>query len=426
MILDDWIRQKHGIETEREGEIRCWQLKRITELIRRAKSESPYYRRLYDDTAVPDSWDAFRCLPFTDASAVREQGLQMLCVPQGEIERVVTLTTTGTSGLPKRLYFTRQDQDLTIDFFYHGMALVARPGGVTVVFLPYERVGSVGDLLLKGLTRMHTKGIGYGLITELEDAVNVLMTNRADSFVAAPVQALALACYVREHGIRLFLHKILLSTDHLSGSVKKRLEADLQCEVYDHFGITEAGLGAAIDCPAHCGMHIRENDLLFEVIHPESAEILPDGCSGELVLTTLTREGMPLIRYRTGDYGKIERKRCSCGSFLTRLWASGGRIGNEIRHRDGMLTMEDLDELLFAAEGLMDYRAGYQYADNLLKLHLVFYAKLPGNMTEFIEMIQKVIREQTGLKTEITAEPSMEIRPQYLQKRTILRDGENE
>ena len=106
-----------------------------------------------------------------------------------------------------------------------------------------------------------------------------------------PVQALALAYYVREHGVRLPLQRILLSTDHLSDSVKNGLEKELQCEVYNHFGITEAGLGAAIDCPAHFGMHIRENDLLFEVIHPESGEVLPDGRCGELVLTTLTRKG---------------------------------------------------------------------------------------------------------------------------------------
>ena len=98
--------------------------------------------------------------------------------------------------------------------------------------------------------------------------------------------------------------------------MKKRLEKELQCEVYNHFGITEAGLGAAIDCPAHFGMHIRENDLLFEVIHPESGEVLPDGRCGELVLTTLTRKGMPLIRYRTGDYGKQTVDNVSAEAFL--------------------------------------------------------------------------------------------------------------
>ena len=81
------------------------------------EKREPFYRTLYEEISVPDTWEEFRRLPFTDASAVREQGLQMLCVPQGEIERVVTLTTTGTSGRPKRLYFTGEDQELTIDFF---------------------------------------------------------------------------------------------------------------------------------------------------------------------------------------------------------------------------------------------------------------------------------------------------------------------
>ncbi|WP_411337696.1 DVU_1553 family AMP-dependent CoA ligase [Ruminococcus gauvreauii] len=424
MVLDEWIRQKYGIETEREEEIRGWQLGRIREVIRMVKRESHFYRKLYDGISVPDSWEEFQRLPFTDASAVREQGLQMLCVPQGEIERVVTLATTGTSGRPKRLYFTEEDQELTIDFFHHGMELVTRPGGVTVVFLPCERVGSVGDLLLTGLSRLQVRGIGYGLITKLGDAADVLVKSKADSFVAAPVQALALAYYVREHGVRLPLQRILLSTDHLSDSVKKRLEKELQCEVYNHFGITEAGLGAAIDCPAHCGMHIRENDLLFEVIHPESREVLPDGRCGELVMTTLTRKGMPLIRYRTGDYGKTDSRQCVCGSFLTRLWATRGRIGNEISYPGGNLSMEDLDELVFEADGLMDYRAVYQSIDKQLKLHLMFYGRLTDDTADSCRTIQEEIRHRTGLQTEITAEASAEIRPQYLQKRTIIWEGD--
>ncbi len=426
MILDEWIRQKHGMKTDREEEVRIWQLNKIQDLVARAKEESPYYKRLYEGISVPGSWDEFDRLPFTDAHVLREQGLQILCVPQGEIERVVTLTTTGTTGRPKRLYFTKEDQELTVDFFHHGMKLVARPGGVTVVFLPYERRGCVGALLLAGLARMCTRGIGYGFITKLEDAVNVLAESRADSFVAAPVQALALACYVREHGIRLPIQKILLSTDYSSESLKKRLEETLQCEIYDHFGITEAGLGAAMECPLHCGMHIRENDLLFEVIHPQRGEVLADGCRGELVLTTLTRKGMPLIRYRTGDYGIIERKKCGCGSCLSRIFMSGGRIGNEIRHRRLTLSMEDLDELLFAAEGLMDYRAVYRRAESLLKLHLVFWGRLPAAEAGVCETIQREIRQRTGLRTEITVETADEIRPQYLQKRAIIREGENE
>ncbi len=91
-------------------------------------------------------------------------------------------------------------------------------------------------------------------------------------------------------------------------------------EIFDHYGMTETGLGGAVECQAHEGMHIRENDLYFETLDARGQR-LPDGHEGELVVTTLTRRGMPFIRYRTGDRGVITAKVCACGSRIRRiLW----------------------------------------------------------------------------------------------------------
>ena len=92
--------------------------------------------------------------------------------------------------------------------------------------------------------------------------------------------------------------------------MRSRIMALWGAAVFDHYGMTETGLGGAVECEAHQGMHIRENDLYFELI------------DGELLVTTLTREGMPFIRYRTGDKGSITYEPCPCGSFIPRiLWA---------------------------------------------------------------------------------------------------------
>jgi phenylacetate-coenzyme A ligase PaaK-like adenylate-forming protein len=91
------------------------------------------------------------------------------------------------------------------------------------------------------------------------------------------------------------------------------------CEVFEHYGMTEMGLGGAMACEAHDGYHPREADLLFEIVDPRTGAPLPDGEYGEIVFTTLTRTAMPLVRYRTGDMSRFIPGPCPCGSVLKRL-----------------------------------------------------------------------------------------------------------
>ena len=107
-----------------------------------------------------------RMLPFTDSADVREKGWQFLCVPQDLIHRIVTLQTSGTTGEKKRIYFTEEDQERTIDFFHHGMTSLAQSGDRILILMPGERPGSVGDLLKKGVERFGAYGIIYGAVED--------------------------------------------------------------------------------------------------------------------------------------------------------------------------------------------------------------------------------------------------------------------
>ncbi len=97
------------------------------------------------------------------------------------------------------------------------------------------------------------------------------------------------------------IKSVLLSGDHVTPAMRAAIEQAWDCRVFEHYGSTEVGLGGAVQCRAHAGLHVREADLLFEVVDPATGRALPDGADGELVVTTLTRRGMPLIRFRTGD-----------------------------------------------------------------------------------------------------------------------------
>jgi phenylacetate-coenzyme A ligase PaaK-like adenylate-forming protein len=135
------------------------------------------------------------------------------------------------------------------------------------------------------------------------------------------------------------------------------------------------GHGGGLECEALDGYHLREADLYFEVIDYETGEARPDGDVGEVVFTTLTRQGMPLIRYRTGDIARIIPQPCPCGSILRRMDRVRGRWNGLVRLGAGStLMISDMDEVLFRLPGLLDYRATVSKGrDGRLQLHVDIY-----------------------------------------------------
>ena len=121
----------------------------------------------------------------------------MLCVSQSEIQRVVTLDTTGTTGQPKRLYFTEEDQNLTLDFFQIGMSTFTETGDNVLILLPGDRVGGVGDLLATALRRLGARRIKHGMVRDIQQTLAVMRDEKIDCVVGIPVQVLWLVRYSR-------------------------------------------------------------------------------------------------------------------------------------------------------------------------------------------------------------------------------------
>lgn len=368
-VLDQWIEKKLQMKLRDRKELEKWQLTQIRSFLSYARENSPFYSRTYADLSLPESLQDFSTFPLTDAADLQEHGLQMLCVSQSQISRVVTLHTSGTAGRPKRIFFTEKDQELTVDFFHNGMKELTRPGDTVMVFLPCTPKGSVGDLLCTGLQRLGAHPVRYGLITDLEDCARTLIKQQASCAVGVPVQLLALGAFMQKQHLFSPLKTLLLSTDYLSPIIRQRIEATLSCQVFNHFGMTETGLGGALECPVHEGMHIRENDLYMEILDSETLRPLPAGQWGELVLTTLTRRGMPLIRYRTGDQARFLPDSCPCCSPLKRL-EYGTRLISEIS-QISFPSMVQTDALLFSDPEVVDYTICYDSEKQHLFLKLL-------------------------------------------------------
>jgi phenylacetate-coenzyme A ligase PaaK-like adenylate-forming protein len=346
--LDFWIKEKTN-----HGDLQAWQLSKLNETLALARGKSAFYKKHFEGSPETlSSLDDLRQFPFTTAEDIRENPLRFVCVSQGEIQRVVTLQTSGTTGEPKRIYFTADDQQLTIDFFGVGMSALTEPDERVLIFLPGETPGSVGDLLRMGLERKGRRPIPYGMVKDPFHALDVMEKEQADCLVGSPTQILSLAR--RWNPKNKSPRTILLSTDYVPAAIVNVLENTWGCKVFNHYGTTEMGLGGGVECEAHLGYHLREADMYFEIVDPETGEPVPDGDYGEVVFTTLTRRGMPLVRYRMGDRSRFLVDECPCGTKLWTLEKIRGRFSGFISVGDEILKLPDFDEALFSLPGLLN------------------------------------------------------------------------
>ncbi|NLO49320.1 MAG: phenylacetate--CoA ligase [Clostridiales bacterium] len=335
-VLDAWIARKIGLPSGKPParfDIEAYQLSSLNRSLEHACENSFFYRKRFGKVKLNSLFELSR-LPFTTSEDLRENAMEMLCVNPGQISRIVTLFTSGSTGKAKRVYFTEDDLALCIDFFHHGMKnLVDRSDAVGILF-PAQRPGSVGDLLQKGLNRIGCKSFTlYEHSGDFNELYHMLIRNKVTSLAGFPsiLTKLAEYCAVPERADGLNIKSVLISADYVSKACRRTVSDTWNPEIYEHYGMTEMGYGCAVSCAGQLsgsnafGYHVREADILIEIIDPETGKPVPDGETGEIVFTTLTRRGMPFIRYKTGDMSGWLNEACPCGSCLKLLKRVGNR-----------------------------------------------------------------------------------------------------
>jgi phenylacetate-coenzyme A ligase PaaK-like adenylate-forming protein len=324
--IDDWIQNEEGFESFNRKVLEEYQLSAINELIRHSRQNSKFYSYLPEGVA---SFKEFSEIPFTSEKDLSRIGS---LISQSEIERVITETTSGTAAAPKRIFFTAADQERTVSFFACGLSEVIAPGDATLIWMPGA---GLCKLIAEAVARVGAAPTVCGTDKTFREILDEMKRKKINTAVALPAQLLSLARYARINNINLKLKGALISADEC-GSIEKYLEEELRCEIFPHYGSRECGLGGAITCAAHSGMHARENELYIETFN------------GELVITTLKRRATPLIRYRTGDRADILTG-CPCGSAAKRI-VNVRRIGLAV-------DMHKLNEKIFADKSVIDFSA---------------------------------------------------------------------
>lgn len=377
-FLDTWQCEKIGSGHKDSLEkLQAFQLAQLKKTISHAKKNSGFYKRHFKDVRVEaiTGLDEFAAIPFTFPLQLQENGYSFLCVSQDEIKRIVTLETTGTTAAPKRIFFTASDLEKTIDFFCLVLSQLIRLSETALILLPGNTPASAGNLLKTAMDRIKGKGIVHGLITDFNKTMDILHTHAPSVIIGMPVQVLALCDLLKQkNNIPKFVRHVILTSDYVSPVVKHRIGQIINCRVFDHYGMTETGFGGGIDCFAHSGYHLRETDLYFEIIDPDTGKTVPKGEWGEITVTTLSRKGMPLIRYRTGDISRFCCDPCACGSLFRRMDYIRYRYSHTILLPNGLrFGMPDLDDLFFKIPQVIDFdaclisRQGRHYLDIILK-----------------------------------------------------------
>jgi phenylacetate-coenzyme A ligase PaaK-like adenylate-forming protein len=352
-----WAAEKTGLyENLTPVSLRRWQLEKLKVQLNYARERCRHYKEILPETAELEK------LPFTTIDDIANDPYAFLAIAQSKVARITTLPVPGISDSKKRVFFSKKDLEKVVEFFAVGMSIMVEKGDRVQILISSDSQYSLGSLLKESLYRIGAASEISGSINSVYDALEA--SKNADCVVGMPAELL----YMSKVESNLRPKSILLTADYVPDTIIESIKNTWKCRVFTHYGHTELGFGFAVDCSCHSGLHTRDADFIVEIISPITGNPVIPGEPGEIVLTSLSNEAMPLIRYRTGEISRLEDKPCGCGSNLHRLKKFEGRYDNSIIFPGGRsLSIHQLDELLFAEPSLRGFNAVLK-SNNILHL----------------------------------------------------------
>ena len=377
------------------------QLAAIRDLLADIRQRSPFYReRLAGvDPSAVQSWEDFQRLPFSEKADLREAyplGLQ--AVPEEEVIRIHS--SSGTTGTPVIIPYTAQDvEDWTVMFARcYEMAGCTRTDRIQIT--PGYGLWTAGIGFQAGAERLGAMVVPTGP-GNTDKQVQMLTDLRSTVICATSSYALLLAEEVERRGIRdrIHLKKAIIGSERWGEKMRRRIASELGVQLYDIYGLTEVyGPGIGISCVHDCGMHYWNDYLHFEIIDQHTGAPVPEGEIGELVITTLKKQGAPLIRYRTHDLTRFIPGPCACGSPYPRIDDILGRTDDMVKVKGVIIFPALFDEVLHKIDGVSsEYQIMIDHLDGR-DVVTVFFETIDGAHREGVEAdVRRRCKERIGL-----------------------------
>ncbi len=406
-----WNEEFEKIDREELEQI---QLERLQQTLSRVYRRVSYYKNLFDkigfDPFEFSSLEDLKKIPYTTKETLRlAYPYDMFAVPLREVVRMQS--TSGTTGQPIIVGYTKND----IEHWTELTARVLSAAGVTkddiiMISFPYG--------LFTGGLGFHygAEKIGASVIpgssADIEELVTIMKDYRVTVCICAPTFMAQLHEVMETKGIspaELSLKTALLGAEPWSENFRREMEDLFSIKLYDNYGLTEIiGPGVSFECEERNGLHIAEDHFIPEIIDPETGEILDFGQKGELVITTITKEAYPLIRYRTGDLTTLYKDRCKCGRTFLKMDRVSERIDDMIIINGKNIFPSQFEKIL---EDVIGKTARFQIVlnkkDNIDSLELnveisqdIFSDEM-RRLAEIEKNISREIEERLGIIPEV-------------------------
>ncbi len=363
--------------------------------------EGNLYFNKFSNVAVDNfiSQEDFEALPFTNKEELRDcYPLGIAAVPEEDIVRIHS--SSGTTGTPVIIPYTKKDiEDWAIMFKRcYEMAGVTKLDRIHIT--PGYGLWTAGIGFQTGAELLGSMVIPMGP-GNTDKQINMMMDMKSTVLCSTSSYALLLAEEIEKRGVKdkIHLKKGLIGSERWGEKMRKRIANELGVTLYDIYGLTEIyGPGVGMSCDCECGMHYWDDYLYFEIIDPKTGKVLPDGEIGELVITTLKKEGAPLIRYRTRDLTRIIPGECQCKNPFPRIDTLIGRSDDMVKVKGVNIYPGQIEDVLKEIDGVSsEYQVIIDHLQGKDIITLYFETSLSTDRNLLESEVRNKFRSKIGL-----------------------------
>lgn len=407
-----------------ENDKETLQLERLQMAVKRAYESVPYYKKRFDELGIkPEDIKTLKDiekLPFTTKDDLRDAyPFGMFAVPRKEIVEVHT--SSGTTGKPTVSGYTRGDLEIWGEVMARGLCMF----GVTDDDIIQN---THGYGLFTGGFGVHygAQKMGATVIPistgQTKRQIEIMQDFGTSVMIFTPSYGLYLAEEIEEEGIdtkTMGLKAIGFGAEMWTEEMRQEIQKRFNAPAYNIYGLTEVmGPGVGLECSERDGLHISEDHFYPEIIDSETHEVLPDGERGELVLTTLTREGTPLIRFRTKDVTKLTRGKCGCGRTLVKMDRVTGRTDDMMKIRGVSVFPSQIEKALLRIDEVEPH-----YQIIVTRPHLMDEVEVQVEASEglFSDEIKELVGIRGKIEEYIHSEIGLRVKVTLVEPKTLPR-----
>lgn len=387
------------------------QLQQVDAQVKRLLKSGSFYGEVYRKAGISgvSSQEDFEKLPFSSKDDLRNAyPLGIQAVPEEEVVRIHS--SSGTTGKPVIIPYTAKDVDDWAIMF----ARCYETAGITnrdrIQITPAYGLWTAGIGFQLGAEKLGAMTVPMGP-GNTDKQLQMMMDLKTTVLTATSSYALLLAEEINKRGLqdKIHLKKGVFGSERWSKKMREYIRNELGVELYDIYGLTEIyGPGIGITCEKEQGIHYWDDYVYIEIINPETGEPVPDGETGEIVITTLVKEGAPLLRFRTHDLSRIIPEKCSCGRSYPRLDTIGGRSDDMFKVRGVNMFPKQVEELLQDVDGVLsEYNITIAHDDDHNKDIMILTVEVDGRV-DFEKTalhIRELFKSRIGMTPKVTAVP---------------------